>query len=85
MLLLARRPFHAASAQEVKVDMKDRLAPVFTAIRDDSKTLLCDSLFTGDFILARYDFAKDARLHFISPKMKRVYRQWKILSASYAL
>ena len=48
--LLARRPLHLASAQEVKVDVKDRLAPVFSAIRDDSKTLLGDSLLTGDFI-----------------------------------
>ena len=120
---LARRPFHTASAQEVKVDVEDRLAPVFSAIHDDSKTLLSDSLFTGDFIrrneyranqflvrilyfverlhvsfrdnqdmrwsrrvdvfkckqciifidffagnLTCYDFAKDARLHFMSPQ-----------------
>ena len=50
MRLLARRPFHAAPAQEVKVDVKDRLAPVFSAIRDDSKTILRDSAFPGDFI-----------------------------------
>ena len=32
------------------MDVKDCLASAFTAIRDDSKTLLRDSLFTGDFI-----------------------------------
>ncbi len=50
MRLLARRPLHLTSAQEVKVDVKDSLAPVFSAIRDDSEALLRDSLFAGDFI-----------------------------------
>lgn len=120
---LPRRPFHTSSAQEVEVDVEDRLAPVFSAIRDDSKTLLRNALFAGDFIrrneyranqflvrilyfverlhvffrynqdmcwsrrvdvfkckqcivfidffagdITCYDFAKDARLHFISPQ-----------------
>ena len=111
-----------ASTQEVVVDMKNGLAAVISAIRDDTKALLRDSLFSGDFIgrneyganqflvgilyfvkrlhvffgddedmcgsrrvdvfkckqcvvfihfiardLACYDFAKDARLHVLSP------------------
>jgi hypothetical protein len=59
--ILSRRPFKSPAAQQVKVQMIDRLPAVRAAIIDDSETVFSKFVFNGQFVGWRFECAASNR------------------------
>lgn len=63
-LLLAGRPGHTSSTEDVKVDVEDILSRIFGRVENDSVSTLLDSLFLCNLPRLGHDVSQKARFLF---------------------